>query len=419
MRVVIATRHLSVVGGAETHLRSVLPLLQGQGYELALLHEYAPQPGKATLADDLRHVPIMQATTDVAATLRQVQSFAPDLIYSHGLDAVALESALVREFPAVLFLHNYDGLCISGTRSHQRPAVAPCERPFGAGCLLAYFPCRCGGKNPLTMWSMFQLQRSRLQNLHRYAAVLTASQHIARTCRLSGVAEASTVVVPLFPTGIERLPSAPQPRPISGRLLFVGRLVPQKGLDRLIAAVPEVTRQLGLPLQITVAGDGPDRGSLERLAQEQQVSLTFTGWLSPQSRNEFMAASDLLVVPSLWPEPFGLVGIEAGCVGVPSVAYSVGGIPEWLSPGVNGELVAAGDLSASALATAICRALGDPVHWQRLRAGAWEQSLTWTAAAHVTRLTGILAEVSRRRSLPAPTAIMANVARPQTPQIVS
>ena len=51
-----------------------------------------------------------------------------------------------------------------------------------------------------------------------------------------------------------------------------------------------------------------------------------------------MASADLLVVPSLWPEPFGLVGLEGARSRLPAAAFAVGGIPDWLRSGVNGYL---------------------------------------------------------------------------------
>src|SRR5262249_13522358 len=103
-----------------------------------------------------------------------------------------------------------------------------------------------------------------------------------------------------------------------------------------------------------------------------------------------MAGVDLLVVPSVWPEPFGLVGIEAGCVGLPAVGFAVGGIPDWLLPGVSGESAPGEKPDAGQLADALVRALVDDEHLQRLRVGAWETARRFTREAHRDRLTPIL-----------------------------
>ena len=58
-------------------------------------------------------------------------------------------------------------------------------------------------------------------------------------------------------------------------------------------------------------------------------------------------------MPSLWAEPFGLLGIEAGCVGLPAAGYAVGGIPDWLVPGETGESGSSGQMVVAELAAAI------------------------------------------------------------------
>ena len=104
-----------------------------------------------------------------------------------------------------------------------------------------------------------------------------------------------------------------------------------------------------------------------------------------------MRCCDLLAVPSLWPEPFGLVGLEAGCVGLPSVGFAVGGIPDWLIPGETGELAPGDPPTAEGLADAVVRALADPIHLGRLRRGAWEMSRRFTLTKHLDILEPVLA----------------------------
>ena len=99
------------------------------------------------------------------------------------------------------------------------------------------------------------------------------------------------------------------------------------------------------------------------------------GWTLADGR-ELMSQADLLVVPSLWPEPFGLVGVEAGCLGLPSVAYAVGGIPDWLIAGVTGEIAPGDPPGVDGLAEAMVRALADPEHYKNLSCGRVENGKT-------------------------------------------
>jgi glycosyltransferase involved in cell wall biosynthesis len=99
--------------------------------------------------------------------------------------------------------------------------------------------------------------------------------------------------------------------------------------------------------------------------------------------------ADLLAMPSLWPEPFGLLGVEAGCFGVPSVGYSHGGIPDWLVEGKSGTL-APSPPTVEELAEAIIRAVGDPVQYEQMRRGAWEMAKRFNVEDHMRRLAEVL-----------------------------
>ena len=126
--------------------------------------------------------------------------------------------------------------------------------------------------------------------------------------------------------------------------------------------------------------------ALRELARREGVDAEFRGWLDPGELRALYRTAELLAVPSLWPEPFGLVGIEAGCVGLPSVGFAVGGIPDWLIPGVSGECAPGTRPTAATLSSAIIRALRDPDHYAALRRGAWETARRFTVDRHMTVL---------------------------------
>jgi glycosyltransferase involved in cell wall biosynthesis len=179
------------------------------------------------------------------------------------------------------------------------------------------------------------------------------------------------------------------------RLVFIGRLTELKGPRLLLAALPHLQRSYHGRITLTVIGDGPDRVRLEARARElckrfDHLSVRFTGWLESAERGTHLRRSDLLVVPSVWPEPFGLVGPEAGLFGVPAAAFGVGGIPAWLTEGVNGHLAPGRRPTPKALATAIARSLRDPVHHARLRDGARAAARRYTVARHLKQIIPIL-----------------------------
>ncbi len=199
-------------------------------------------------------------------------------------------------------------------------------------------------------------------------AVLTSSRHMRDEYARHGISTDRLHLVPLFPTGVCPDPSPPTLRPRSGRVLFVGRITPLKGWRQLLEAIPQAAAKLSIPLTLVIAGDGPDYHEFKAEAQRKGILAEFLGWVGSEKREAEMRAADVLVVPSVWPEPFGLVGIEAGCVGLPAVAFAVGGIPDWLEQGTSGELAPGNPPTSSGLADALVRALAEPRHLARLGA---------------------------------------------------
>jgi len=111
----------------------------------------------------------------------------------------------------------------------------------------------------------------------------------------------------------------------------------------------------------------------------------FTGWVSGDARVDLIRRASVVAVPSLWPEPFGLSGLEAGIHGVPAVAFDVGGIREWLRDGVNGVLVRErGD--AIAMGRALAAVLGDAAALRRLGEGATTIARELSIEAHLARI---------------------------------
>lgn len=137
-------------------------------------------------------------------------------------------------------------------------------------------------------------------------------------------------------------------------LLFVGRLHPQKGVDTLIRAMADLPTA-----QLAIAGDGPDRAQLERLAERLGVAdrIRFLGFVAHDDVPALMRRADVFVMPSRY-EELGTAIIEAMACGLPVVASRVGGIPNLVADGDTGLLTPPGD--APALAAALRRVLTEP-----------------------------------------------------------
>jgi len=168
-------------------------------------------------------------------------------------------------------------------------------------------------------------------------------------------------------------------------LLYAGRVAPEKVLLVLVKALQRVVSS-GVPnVLLMIAGSArlgyelykeawPDLQSYEQIVREYASNLPvrFLGDVSRAALPAFFRAGDIFVCPSVYQEPFGMVNIEAGAAGLPLIATSVGGIPEFVMHEDNGLLVPPED--DRALADALVRLISDKALRYRLARAAQEMA---------------------------------------------
>jgi glycosyltransferase involved in cell wall biosynthesis len=402
LRIAILTRNARVVGGVESYLDAIIPLLEAAGYQIAVFCEH-DSPSTSQPISRTGNVPTW--CLDVIGARKSLESLRkwdPDLIYSHGLTDTETEARSFTLASSIVFAHDYRATCISGSKSFAFLSPTPCSRILGAGCLGNFYPRRCGGLSPFTMVSDFRHAFRRLALLRSARAVLTASNFMRNEYVRHGLAPAAVrcVGLPVIDRGSRRTPSITPPTLSSReplRLLYAGRMESNKGGGALIDALPLLSAALSRPILLTFAGDGGSRGDWARSVKtivhsHPSIRVEFTGWIDSAALTSLFDSSDLLVMPSLWPEPFGLVGPEAGARGLPAVAFDVGGIREWLTDGVNGALAHGLPPSGARLADAIVQCLRDPDTHARMRRGATDLARRFSPERHLDALTRVIEE---------------------------
>lgn len=178
-------------------------------------------------------------------------------------------------------------------------------------------------------------------------------------------------------------------------VLCFGRVVDVKGFDVAIEAFAEVRRSFP-GARLTIAGDGPERPALEQQAQDLGLgdAITFPGVVHPERIYDLIGQSSVILVPSRWREPFGLVAVEAALMARPVIATRVGGLQEVVIDGETGFLVDKDD--PAALARRLADVLAQPELAARLgargRANALRRfSMETNAAAYDALYRQVLA----------------------------
>lgn len=394
------------VGGVELHVAGLARAMAAEGHEPAVLARTGRPdlPHLQTLTETVDGVPV----TRLSNTFEDAGSF--ELLYAHeGIaDAFAAELARIKPdivhvqhltclstsivercreagVPTVMTLHDFWMGCPRGQRITAGLDVCPTIRLEKClPCLRELWPHLLGrGSDPdLPAEERDAADLARLEQYHAAMRstltsldmLFTPSDFMRRMFVDYGVEpERIQVVENGLPTGHYqgRRPPTPGAGPL--RVGFIGSVLPSKGVHLLIEAV----RQLGDPSGITLDVWGEvlpfhnDRTYGERLERlrvgyESQVNLH--GAYANDALPDILAGLDVLVVPSLWYEAFGLTIREAFLAGVPVVTANHGAMAEAVEDGVSGLLFEAGD--ATSLARALRRLADDPALRARLAAGA-------------------------------------------------
>jgi glycosyltransferase involved in cell wall biosynthesis len=395
VRILFVNEKASSQGGIEANVLDSARALAARGHAVALAHrDPAPEPAFRAAFAALyplapagrgRRSPHLGDGLTAAAA-----SFGAEVVYLHKVeDASDLDLERTRA-PVVRMVHDHDLYC---QRRHRYllGTNEVCRRPADLlGCL------RCGGLverrrgAPLGLgWRPIWERLADLRATRRLACVLVASTAMRDELLRNGVPADRIRVLPLG------VPWADPPPPRTGRtgpprVLYVGQVLRTKGLDRLLRALAACRADW----RLSVVGTGPQEREFRDLARSLglHARTAWHGRLGPDVVARTMWAADLLAVPSWWPEPFGLVGLEGMRAGLPVVGFAAGGIPDWLDHERTGLLAPPGDVGA--LAGALDRLLTDAPLRERLgMAGRAAFEERFTMAGYIERLEATLREV--------------------------
>jgi len=337
--------HFSRLGGTESLVRAVLPLIESRGHENVIA--YGGNPLEDPVTSSRRQYPLAglgqfgnARSTGVRELRALIDATRPDIACVHSVLDSQLAWALVDSLPTVFFAHGYGGLCPSGARWF-RYSDSSCDLAGvpDARCLVNAFTKGCNTRRPERLAALYRTTQKTNNWLRSADAVVCASQYVADRYVESGVARSRIAVVPL-PSTITNT-ALRESVPNNRVVLFAGRLVPQKGVAYLLQAFRLVVGNA----RLLICGAGPELARLRQLSESLQISDSVSFLGECNSISDLYQSASVVVVPSVWPEPFGLVGPEAMAHGVPVVACRVGGIPEWLSHGEGGFLVEPKDVA--------------------------------------------------------------------------
>jgi glycosyltransferase involved in cell wall biosynthesis len=361
-------------GGVAAHVEASATALARAGIDVHVLavRNETRQPSPGVMVHVSRD--LFQSDHPPERRLGDALSRDYSVIHTHQFDDPSVTAYLRRRAPVVSSVHGFSA-CTSGVH-YFRPGQE-CQRAHGPGCIPNLIGRGCAHtRDPRWLPHSYRRATAAITSLRSADMAISYSRSIDRHLRINGVG--TRAIVPLFSTVPVVRGSGHDDR---RRVVFAGRLVRPKGVAVLIRAALDVDAEL------VICGTGRELEPLRRLASRLGVGrrVSFVGWLAPEQLARELAEASVVAIPSLWPEPFGLVGIEALAAGRPVVASATGGVEDWLEHERTGLCVPPGD--SRALADALSELLADPARQSSMGAtGRVAVSQRFTEAHHVEAL---------------------------------
>jgi len=390
MKILFINNASSMHGGAETIITQLRSELEKKGHEVRVLAGNESSNGKIfadwqfrSFSNDSTLLKFLYICNPFAVwklwtILRQ---FKPDIIHMHNVSkASPFIYMFAKRYPTILTIH--DLTVFDPTR-------------FSDIIILKQYKRSLAGYFTNTLSFKLFLERIRFwlyRKFYKSIRFTLTSSDFYRSCAQQS--KLFTKVITLN-NGI----SLQKVRSIRNweSILFIGRLEKTKGAHILLRAIPRILTK-NSNLHLYIAGSGPEINNLKNLAKKLNITsvVQFLGYQSPKQITNLYQKTTIVIVPSLWPEPFGLVGVEAMSVGRPVIASRVGGIPEWLDDGKTGFLVDPGN--SKQIAEKVIQLLSDKKLLEQMGRNARKKAEQFSIEKYANKIEKIYGELLNKKN---------------------
>lgn len=340
MKILLAHSFYQHPGGEDQVVAAEAELLRSSGHEVVTFHrrniEVSGYGGLQTATLAARTVWAWDSYSDLRALLQRER---PDLAHFHNILPLISPSAFYacksEGVPVVQTLHNYRMICPSATLFRNGHLCEECVGTSSFAPAIAHACYRGSRSATVAVASMISVHR----------AMGTWSREVDCYIALSEFAREKLLKAGLPPEKVVIKPNFLQLDPGTGNgrrdyALFIGRLVAEKGVERLLHAWAKLTD----PPPLRIAGDGPLRSVVEQAVSRSNGRIEYLGQVPRERTLELVKRAQFLVFPSEWYEGFPLTLVESLACGTPVIAARIGSVAEIIVDGATGIQFTAGNV---------------------------------------------------------------------------
>lgn len=380
MNILFVNQKCGFYGGVEQNMGDSAQALRSRGHRCVLAYGettsrnaplYQGQFDECIPCQGLGPPTTARKRASLGSILRQCQS---EVVYFHKTEDLFLDQ-IPSDTRTVRMVHDHDICC---PRRHKYFAlsgkVCHCKagwRCWADGAFLTRSP-----SSPLGVrFVSIRQQLKRMEQNKDVDLLLAGSRYMRSQLLQNGFRPDKVHILP----PVTRLSCPKQtPVPKEPKILYVGQLIRGKGVDLLLRAL----HRMSCDFSAAIVGTGNDEARLKALCRSLDLDkrVEFKGWVPHHRLSRFYVESTVLALPSRWPEPFGMVGLEAMIHGRPVVGFKVGGIADWLQDGISGFAIPEQDIVAFAAAlegllldTKLANRLGQRAHRYVLKHFAFDR----------------------------------------------
>lgn len=340
MTVLHLNENYDIKGGTEVYIHQLQELLPQSGVTSFFIGVYSSNRKKYEIKSNSFYYTdkSWEETINIIGLFLENQKI--EIIHIHGISDSRLITFCLKNRPVIRSMHEPRMFC-PGNQKFWVKSETICNKPAGLHCFKHAITQRCQSVRSNKILNAYRNVNYEINKASKeYKYILAMSNYMKNEALLAGIHADKIVEIPYFTPYINEQNNIECTGAVK-RILFIGRLHPSKGPHVLIRSIKEILKSSN-DIVLEIIGDGVFKDELKKLVRNEDIpqhKVLFFGWLNHDKIIEKIQQSYLVVFPSIYPEAFGIVGIEAMMCSKPVVAFNVGGVSTWLQNDITGFLI--------------------------------------------------------------------------------